>query len=150
MTSLESVVDQIYGNDAADRNNREIKRNKKKTKESELDYQQVKQKRTYSAYKYSNKGRGILHESVILSGQRTFLTYEDDLIKAIETIEESSRIIKPPNPEEYPYEPYEFADINEAQTYLEKARKESLSRYSWICKTIRLFTFCFGRFEREW
>jgi hypothetical protein len=127
LTSLEGVVDKIYGNDPVDKENkRSVKKIKKKDKESESNYQLVNPKRSYSAYKYSIKGKGALHESVILSGQPTFLTYEDDLIKTIETIEESSRIIKPPNPEEYPYEPYEFADINEALAYLEKTRKESL------------------------
>lgn len=131
MTSLDSLVDQIYGNNAAvtpPKNNkkREVKKTKKKNKESEPDFQELKPKRSNSAYKYSNRGKGTLHESVILSGQPTFLTFENDKIKTIETIEESNRIIKPPNPEECPYEPYEFADIDEALVYLEKARKESL------------------------
>ncbi len=123
MTSLESVVDQIYGSGLKDRENKKFKR---KNRESDFNRQQVKPKRSYSAYKYSNRGKGTLHESVILSGQPTFLAHEDEKIKTIDTIEESSRTIKPPNPEEYPYEPYEFVDVNEAKAYLVKARKESL------------------------
>ncbi|MBV9178614.1 MAG: hypothetical protein JO327_13285 [Nitrososphaeraceae archaeon] len=42
-----------------------------------------------------------------------FLNYENGEIKIVEYIEEASRIIKPPSPEEYPYESYEFANMDE-------------------------------------
>src|SRR5918994_1856590 len=70
-------------------------------------------KRKYPAYKYSKSGKGILHEAVIVGGLPVFLKYENDEIKAIPYIEESSRIIRPPNSEECPYEPYEFENIEE-------------------------------------
>jgi hypothetical protein len=50
--------------------------------------------------------------NIILSAISVFITYQSGQIKVVEHIEESNRIIKPSNPEEYLYEPYEFADLN--------------------------------------
>jgi hypothetical protein len=82
-------------------------------------------KRKYPAYKYSKSGKGILHEAVIVGGLPVFLKYENDEIKAIPYIEESSRIIRPPNSEECPYEPYEFENIEEVYSYKERAGSET-------------------------
>jgi hypothetical protein len=79
-----------------------------------------------TAYKYSKKGKGQLHEALILSGFPVFLAYKNDEIISVDQIEESARIIKPPNPEEYPYEPYEFANMREVELYKKKADNESI------------------------
>jgi hypothetical protein len=99
---------------------------------------QQKPKRPYSTYKYSNKGKGDLHEAVILSGLPVFLKYENGEIKTIQQIEESSRIIKPPNIEEYPYEPYEFVNIEEVRSYFDRAKKESIDSLFQKAKSIVL------------
>ena len=80
-------------------------------------------KREYLAYKYSNKGKGDLFESVILAGVPVFLRYDRHLneIQTSNHIEEINRIIKPPSSEEYPYECYEFANIEEVHSYFDRA-----------------------------
>ena len=80
-------------------------------------------KRECTTYKYSNKGNGQLHEAVLLSGRPVFLKCEKGVLY-VDQIEETGRIIKPPSAEEYPYEAYEFADIQEVKFYREKAEKE--------------------------
>ncbi len=83
-------------------------------------------KQECTTYKYSNKGKGLLHEAVILAGLPVFLTYKNDKIVSLERIEESTRIIKPPNEQEYPYEPYEFANKEEVILYKKKADNGSI------------------------
>jgi hypothetical protein len=95
--------------------------NKEKEKE--------KEKHEYLAYKYSNRKKGELHEAVILAGKPVFLKYDsktaEPIIK-IENIEEDTRIIKPPHMENYPYDPYEFENMNEVISHLERAKKETI------------------------
>jgi hypothetical protein len=74
------------------------------------------------AYKYSNNQRDSLHEAIILGGSPTFVKYEDGQAKTVDKIESPGRITIPPTIEEYPYLPYEFADLNELNTYIERAR----------------------------
>jgi hypothetical protein len=83
-------------------------------------------KRQFTAYKYSNRGKGSLHESILLEGRPVFLKYEDGNLKVIEHIEEINRIIRAPSHEEYPYEPYEFTSKDEIQSYLEQAKQASI------------------------
>ena len=76
------------------------------------------------AFKYSNRSKSSLHEAVILDGRPVFLTYDrkNDKIKTVESIQESNRVINPPKPEEYPYEAYEFASIDEVLSYAESSQ----------------------------
>jgi hypothetical protein len=83
-------------------------------------------KREFPAYKYSDKGKGPLHEAAILDGRPLFLKYEDNEVKLVEKIEEANRIIRPPYSEEYPYQPYEFADIEEIQSLVKQAKSISI------------------------
>ncbi|MFZ0224117.1 MAG: hypothetical protein WAM42_20745, partial [Candidatus Nitrosopolaris sp.] len=85
-----------------------------------------KNKRNFMAYKYSNRKKGDLHEAVILSGKPAFLKCENGLIKEVDRIEEDIRIINPPHVENYPYEPYEFKDMDEVLCYVERARNETI------------------------
>jgi hypothetical protein len=85
------------------------------------------QKNEHLAYKYSNKGKDQLHEAVIVDGRPLFLKYENTMICGVAGKEEASeRIIKPPNQEEYPYEPYEFKSMEEVRLYEERAKKEAI------------------------
>jgi hypothetical protein len=79
------------------------------------------------AFKYSNRSKSPLHEAVILDGRPVFLTYDrkNDNIKTVDNIQESNRVIHPPKPEEYPYEAYEFASIDEVLSYAKVAKQES-------------------------
>ena len=86
-----------------------------------------KKKPKITTYKYSNKGRGKLYEAIILDGKPCFLSYDnssDNSIEIKEQIEENSRILVPPQPEEYPYEPYEFENIDEINRYIERAKNK--------------------------
>ena len=61
-------------------------------------------------YKYSNKGKGQLREAVIIEGKPYFLIYSktDGYLTIEPYIDEETRRLRPPYPEEYPHEPYEF------------------------------------------
>jgi hypothetical protein len=86
------------------------------------------QKDIYPVHKYSANRRGTLHEAVILSGLPRFIIYdkENDELLSVEKIEEPTRILRPPNLEEYPYEPYGFAGAGELADYLKRAKDESI------------------------
>ena len=86
----------------------------------------TKKKREFMVYKYSNRKKGDLHEAIILSSKPAFVKWENGLIKVIDRVEEDIRIINPPHVENYPYEPYEFKDIDEVLSYVEKARNETI------------------------
>jgi hypothetical protein len=101
-----------------------------KSAEDKQQQSNVKKKeKNESAYKYSNRGKGPLHEAVILAGKPVFLKYDNnaaDPITSVEIIEEENRIIKPPHIENYPYDPIEFENMNEVISYLESARIETI------------------------
>jgi hypothetical protein len=52
---------------------------------------------------------------VILADRPVFLTYEqqNDKIQAYEAVEEEIRVIEPPHPQNYPYQSYEFENMDE-------------------------------------
>jgi hypothetical protein len=52
--------------------NEKANSDKKRRQQEQEQQQQQKPKRPYSTYKYSNKGKGDLHEAVILSGYLYF------------------------------------------------------------------------------
>ena len=83
---------------------------KKNGKENDEEEKIIK--KVVSAYKYSAKGSSNLYEAIILGGQPCFVTWDDyaNTVKIKESIEETTRIIRPPSAEEYPYTPYEFGD----------------------------------------
>jgi hypothetical protein len=107
----------------------EQKKNKRRNNQNLLAQPTEKSKRQNIAYTYSNKGKGILHEAVIIAGQPLFLKYENGELKTVEQIEEASRIIKPPYPEEHPYEPYEFANMEEVKEYAERVKLMSIDSF---------------------
>jgi hypothetical protein len=91
-------------------------------------------KKEVPAYKYSKRGQGILHEAIILQGEPQFVAWYGDngpnteSIHIVPNIEEATRIIRPPNAEEYPYTPYEFADRADLNDFFSKANTMSLTQ----------------------
>jgi hypothetical protein len=93
----------------------------------------------FPTYKYSKLG---LHESVIIGGLPFFIKYdvESDEILVVENIKENSRVLRPPNYEEYPYRPYEFVDAAELSEYVKRAKNESIdSLYQKALDIVKLF-----------
>jgi hypothetical protein len=139
--SIDVLVGQTFGNSG---NNIHEKPNladngegkKKKKNERNQDENNEFKPNKHTAYKYSNNGKGPLHEAVILAGLPVFLKYQNEKIISIEKIEESSRIIKPPYAEEYPGEPYEFADMQAVLSFVRRAKKESIDSLYQRAKTI--------------
>jgi hypothetical protein len=100
---------------------------KKKNKDTSADGDlKPISKRPHPVYKYSKKGKADLHEAVILAGLPVFLKYENGDIKIVEKIEETARVLVPPNPEEYPYEPYEFSSMEEVKEFVKAAIEASI------------------------
>jgi hypothetical protein len=99
---------------------------------------QQKHKRRHATYKYSAKGANNLYEAIILAGQPAFIIYDKDNLKieAFQNVEEATRILKPPNSEEYPYDPYEFANVDELKSYMERAANESIDSLYQKAKSI--------------
>ena len=95
-----------------------------------------KTKHQYTSYKYSNRGKGTLHEAVIIAGVPVFLKYENGELKTVDYIEESSRIIKPPCQEEYPYETYDFTNMQEVIECENKAKAEGIDSLYQNAKSI--------------
>jgi hypothetical protein len=99
------------------------RRNKDKVKENEKGNE--KPLPVLPTYKYS---RPFLHEAIILDGVPRFISYTPrfDRILPFEDIKEPSRILRPPNREEYAYTPYEFVDQQELEDYLRRAKSETI------------------------
>ena len=82
-------------------------------------------------YKYSNKGLGQLREAVIIEGKPYFMKYFCDeekdkrFIQVEPKIMDVTPVLRPPIREEYPYNPYEFATVEEPQRYLQRALNET-------------------------
>jgi hypothetical protein len=77
-----------------------------------------------TAFKYSDNGKGTLHETIILDGRPVFLKYENGEIKTVVKIQENNRTISPPNSDEYAYDPYEFDNQEELKKYMDMAKLE--------------------------
>jgi hypothetical protein len=97
-----------------------------KDKEKEKKSKDDKPLPEYPVYKYS---RPFLHEAIILGGIPAFISYGpkfDKILQFENIIEPSSRILRPPNREDYPYTPYEFKDELELEEYLRRAKSETI------------------------
>ena len=100
--------------------------NNKKRKRTKVDANEEERviKKEAVAYKYSAKGTSSLYEAIIVQGSPCFVTF--NLVKNeprfIPNIEETTRIIRPPSAEEYPYTPYEFTDGAELNEYFSRAK----------------------------
>jgi hypothetical protein len=103
-------------------------------KGSQDEKQEKNEKQKHMAFKYSDEGKGDLHEAAIVGGKSTFLKYDSKTDKLIATarLQEGTRSIVVPHPENYPaYAPYRFESLDEAEKYLERVRHEDIdSLYS--------------------
>ena len=78
-------------------------------------------------HKYSSKGQGPLREAVLIAGIPHFIkkSFNDKtnryVIKVEPYIEEATKKLRPPFPEECPYIPYEFKTTEEPNRYLQRA-----------------------------
>jgi hypothetical protein len=119
----EKMRENYYPNDDADAAAKKIANPNRKKKGKKYDEKQLP---VFPTYKYS---RPFLHEAVILGGLSYFISYVPrfDKIIPFETIDEPpSRTLRPPDREEYPYIPYEFADSQELLDYLRRAKAETI------------------------
>jgi len=94
-----------------------------------------KTKGEFVVYKYSQMGKGPLHEAVIVDGLPFFLKYNHNLntFEQVEKIKENSRILRPPTIEEYSYPPYAFESYEELDFFIQKAKEvflDELYKYS--------------------
>lgn len=93
-------------------------------------------KKQVAAYKYSNWGRSVLHEAIILAGQPLFVSWYTRAGYNLQlTIEEPTRTIRPPRPEEYPYTAYEFEDEEELRNYFRRGNSISINELYQLAKS---------------
>lgn len=106
---------------------RQEHRNKPETKSEEKNEKEkkVKSKREFPVYKYSNRLRGDLRESIIVSDTPVFLKFVNGHYDIEGIILEDTRNLRPIEEEEYPYEPYRFRDTSEIRDYIERAMNET-------------------------
>lgn len=96
------------GSDGSDGNNKGHKDNHSKKKDNAGD----NEKRKFIVYKYSDRQKSPLHEAVIIQGSPCLLYVNSEgRLEGVKEIEENTRMLRPPNPEEYPYLPYEFDSL---------------------------------------
>jgi hypothetical protein len=113
------------------------------SKITELDTEETKQsgkpkeKRELTVNKYSKNRKIVLHEAIILDGEPTFLTIEKEHNVIFQPhIEEKTRVLYPPSPEEYIHEPYEFQSEDEINKFIELARRETNFSLYQKCESI--------------
>ena len=83
---------------------------------NEREDEKEKPKRKITTFKYSQIGKGDLHEAVFIDGGLpVFIKYNDETneFEKVEQIEETTRILVPPAFEECPYLRYEFESLDE-------------------------------------
>ena len=137
--NIDEKYDKIYDIVNTNNNNNSNNRDDGETVEGNTK-EEEKQKREFVTYKYSQMGKGPLHEAVIVNGLPFFIKYdhESKQFELVENIIENSRILRPPNIEEYPYTPYEFESNDDLNFYLEKARQITLDEVYNKCESIFL------------
>ena len=118
----ELILGMPYDNDKDKYNNNHIERHNKTE---------------FVVYKYSQRGKGDLHEAVIVNGLPFFLKYDNksNKFKLLENIPENSRILRPPSKEEYASKEYEFESKEELAFFMERARLVTLDRIFIKCKS---------------
>ena len=68
MTSLEDLVGKHFGSDDDTKKSDKNSGKKKKQKSEDEEVENEKPKKEFTSFKYSNRGKGDLHEAIILSG----------------------------------------------------------------------------------
>ena len=109
----------------------ELQKSKSQNKDIENEYGE-KPKPVFMTFKYTQRGKGNLHESVVFTedGKPYFIKYdyEKQEFSKIETIEENNRILRLPELEECPYEPYTFLNLPEVNEYKNRIINEKIDR----------------------
>ena len=93
-------------------------------------------------FKYTARFKQPLHEAILLGNEAFFLTWnqQKQVIECVHHIEESKRILRPPDEGEYPYEPIEFDSLSEIKEYTELALHENIdSLYQKVESTVTLY-----------
>lgn len=101
---------------------------KKAVKEKE-DTEEQKKRKEATVNKYSQNRKGNLYESILVEGEPFFISINNDNsdgVEAVSSIEEKTRILKPPALEEYLHNPYEFLSSEELEHFITKAKKETI------------------------
>ncbi len=113
--NYECILGITYDDDNDDNN----KKGEEKTKREE-----------FVTFKYSQMGKGEFHEAVIVNGLPFFLKYSNELntFELLENIPENSRLLRPPNIEEYPYKPYSFESNEELQFFCTESKTNKIIR----------------------
>ena len=89
-------------------------------------------------YKYSELGKGPLHEAVLINRLPYFVKYNHvkNTYELVENIPENDRILRPPNEDEYPYTPYSFNSNEELVFFMQKAKEVNLDQLFKFSKNI--------------
>ena len=77
MTSLEDLVGKDFGRGDSTKCDKNSTKNKQQKKE-DGGVEDEKPKREFTSFKYSNRGKGDLHEAIMLAGVPVFVKYVDD------------------------------------------------------------------------
>lgn len=90
---------------------------------------QLKKKKELVVNKYSQNRRSSLYEAVLVNDEPSFVILADSkqTMEFVKSIEESSRRLVPPTIDEYLSEPFTFQSKEEIYSYLERAKKETIS-----------------------
>jgi hypothetical protein len=85
-------------------------------------------------------GKDLLYEAIIVNGLPYFVKYDHitQTFEFKENIEENSRILRPPNNEEYPYISYQFESNEELASCIQKAKEITLDELYLQSKSIFL------------
>jgi hypothetical protein len=103
---------------------------------------QKEEKTEIPIFKYTARFKKPLHEAILLGNEPFFLTWnqQKQTMECVRHIEESKRILRPPDEGEYPYEPIEFDSLSEIKEYAELALNETIdSLYQKIKSTVALY-----------
>jgi hypothetical protein len=101
-----------------------------------------KEKPEITTFKYSTRFTGPLHEAIMLGSEPFFVSYSSvsGHFELIRKIEETNRLLIPPYPEEYPYEPIKFDSLGELRRYEDMALDETIdSLYKKVKETVALY-----------
>jgi hypothetical protein len=93
-------------------------------------------------FKYTARFKKPLHEAILLGNEAFFLTWnqQKQVMEHVHHIEETKRILRPPDEGEYPYEPIEFESLAEIKEYAELAQHETMdSLYQKVKPTVALY-----------
>jgi hypothetical protein len=104
----------------------------------ESEQEEQKRIKEITIYKYSESGKGQLHEAILIDKLPYFAKYDpiSQTAECVENIPEIYRILRPPTEEEYPYRPYKFESYEELSFYIQKAKQITKDELYKITKNI--------------